>query len=179
MWVEILDYNETPMRFFSPIAEYQKSVMQIEECFHPNIRISDWDEKEAVLDSTDICFFAKTDDTIIGEAYAITLEPKEEIEPNDPHYEHWLHIINAFKGSRVGYFYSFAVRPEYQKQGVARQLMKALLDKCNQHYDVLVSHAKEGGSLHLHKEFGCRVVGDPQSNWYNTGSTHHLCVFTF
>ena len=155
---------------------YKPDLMEMEEkCFAPSIR-GDWEEIESLIKSSVSCYFVLDRSVkIVGIAYAIPMEEEADIDRDDPHYDYGMKTIQKYNMKKVAYLYSISVHPEYQGKDLAKRLMIEIIADCKaQGYDVLLSHAKEGGSLHLHDFFGGAHI-DAVDNWYDTGATHTLC----
>jgi ribosomal protein S18 acetylase RimI-like enzyme len=181
-------YPELVIRKYAPITPEEDwldlkfaetDLVQIERlCFHENIQ-ADWEGMKELMRESVSCYLVDDirygKDRFVGSAYAIPLEKKEDIEKEDPHYEHWMSVIDRYECKRVAYLYNISIHPECQGKDLAKRLMIEILADCKrQGYDVLLSHAKVGGSLHLHEFFGSMAVGR-QKNWYETGEEYILC----
>ena len=159
------------------IESLKDGLMEMEEkCFPESIQ-GDWSEIRGLIESSVSCYFFIDLESveIIASAYAISMEKEEDIDKSDPHYAYWLETIKKYEGQRVAYLYSISVLPSHSGKDLAKRLMIELLADCKaKGYDVLLSHAKEGASLHLHDFFGGIHINSV-GNWYETGATHTLC----
>ena len=159
------------------IESLKDGLMEMEEkCFPESIQ-GDWSEIRGLIESSVSCYFFIDLESveIIASAYAISMEKEEDIDKSDPHYAYWLETIKKYEGQKVAYLYSISVLPSHSGKDLAKRLMIELLADCKaKGYDVLLSHAKEGASLHLHDFFGGIHINSVE-NWYDTGATHTLC----
>ena len=168
------------------LSLYKNDIMDMEaQCFHENIQ-SDWEDVRSLMEDSISCFLVVDDSVdytdhnrwsgkIVGSAYAIPMEKEEDIDKDDPHREHWIGIVRKYQEKKVSYLYSISVLPSHSGKDLAKRLMIELLADCKaKGYDVLLSHAKEGASLHLHDFFGGIHINSV-GNWYETGHSHTLC----
>jgi GNAT superfamily N-acetyltransferase len=163
---------------------YKPDLMEMEEkCFAPSIQ-GDWEEIRSLIEGSISCMFVidrsrhgvdEICGKFVGSAYAIPMEKEEDIDKDDPHRSYWLKTIRKYQFKKVAYLYSISVHPDYSGKDLAKRMMIAIIADCKaQGYDVLLSHAKDGASLHLHDFFGGIHINSVR-NWYDTGATHTLC----
>jgi GNAT superfamily N-acetyltransferase len=170
--LEIVKYEPSEFDF----DYYKPDLMDMEiKCFHENIQ-ADWGDMKSLIEDSISCYFVLDRSVkIVGIAYAIPLERPEDIDRDDLHYDYWVDMIRKYAGQKVAYLYSISIHPDYAGKDLAKRLMISILSDCkNKMYDCMLSHAKEGASLHLHDFFGGLHINSV-SNWYDTGATHTLC----
>jgi GNAT superfamily N-acetyltransferase len=170
--LEIVKYEPSEFDF----DYYKPDLMDMEiKCFHENIQ-ADWGDMQSLIEDSISCYFVLDRSVkIVGIAYAIPMENEEDIDTLDPHHDYWVDMIRKYAGQKVAYLYSISIHPDYAGKDLAKRLMISILSDCkNKMYDCMLSHAKEGASLHLHDFFGGLHINSV-SNWYDTGATHTLC----
>lgn len=173
--VTLIDYSL--IKGIGTVIKHDKdALVELEtKCFPPDLQ-TDWEDHVDLLADSVSCFFFGDDKAkLIAEILAIDLEKEDDIGDDDPHHEHWMKVINAYKGQKVAYIYSISVHPDHQGKDLAKRMMISLIaDLKKKGYTTILSHAGEGGSLHIHEFFGF-VQRGAQRNWYGTGHTHILC----
>ncbi|MSU54762.1 MAG: GNAT family N-acetyltransferase [Candidatus Staskawiczbacteria bacterium] len=79
-------------------------------------------------------------------------------------------VSYEMKDENHAYISGFAVMPEFQGRGIAKQAIKMILEQLK---DVelidLVTHPENEKSIKLYKSFGFQKIGEPQENYFGDG----------
>ena len=79
-------------------------------------------------------------------------------------------ISYGMKDKNHAYISGLAVAKEFQRQGVAREAMKLLLEKLKDIKLIdLVTHPENEKAISLYKSLGFKQIGEPMENYFDDG----------
>ena len=108
---------------------------------------------------------------LIGETCFLPLDTMQDWGPEEEQLEDGL---EPFYGRNAMYCYSNTILGKYQKQGYGKLLKAWFLGYAKaKRFDLIVSHARDNGSIKLNLSFGAEII-QSFNNWFQTGETVYL-----
>ena len=177
MSYEIKRFDSNAVRYDTFFGLYENDLMEIEtRCFEESIQET-WESKKELIEKSDIALFVFADHKIIGEAYVAKDEAGDMGNPEYDENKDAQHLAEVFDRMRKEggiYFMSFAVLPEYQGQGIGKDLIQTMFDQAKKEgFRVMYTHANEGTSEYLFIKLGGEFI-EKRVNWFDTGHDHSL-----
>jgi ribosomal protein S18 acetylase RimI-like enzyme len=154
--------------------DFEHDLMEIEtRCFEPSIQ-EDWESRKDLIEHSNIILFVYDGEKIVGDAYCADEEAGDMGEPDDVDTIHLEEVFAKMKEENGIYVMSFALLPEYQGRGIAKQLVSEMVSISKREgFKVMYSHAHEGASAHLFESVGGKFV-EKREDWFGTGFSYYL-----